>query len=86
MRRKIMKCIEDEINPMIASHNGRIEFVDYINNDVFIEMQGGCKGCAASTATLNDGVEKILRERFGDDIREIVDVTNHSEGVNPYYE
>lgn len=86
MRRKIMKCIENEINPMIASHGGSIELVDYLNSDVYIEMSGGCQGCSASSATLNDGVERILREHFGDDIREIIDVTNHGAGDNPYYE
>ncbi len=86
MRRKIMKCIENEINPMIASHGGRIELVDYLNNDVYIEMSGGCQGCSASSATLSDGVERILRDNFGDDVREIIDVTNHNAGSNPYYE
>jgi Fe/S biogenesis protein NfuA len=49
-------------------------------------MSGGCQGCAASTATLKQGIEQILRENFGNDIDEIIDVTDHSQGDNPYYE
>lgn len=85
MRRQIKKCIDREINPMIASHGGEIALVDYVNKNVFIEMLGGCQGCAASTRTLRDGVERVLRDTFGDDIVEIIDVTNHEAGDNPYY-
>lgn len=85
MRRQIQKCINDEINPMIESHGGEIHLVDYVDKNVFIEMTGGCQGCAASTATLRDGVERVLRENFGDDIVDIIDVTDHTAGSNPYY-
>lgn len=85
MRRQIKKCIDNEINPMIESHGGQIDLVDYVDKNVYIEMSGGCQGCAASTATLRDGVERVLRETFGEDINEIIDVTDHSAGSNPYY-
>ena len=85
MRRQIKKCIDNEINPMIESHGGQIDLVDYVDKNVFIEMSGGCQGCAASSQTLRDGVERVLRETFGDDILEIIDVTDHNAGSNPYY-
>ena len=85
MRRQIQKVIDQEINPFVAGHGGRIELVDYINKNVYIQMLGGCQGCAASTATLKQGVERILRENFGEDIVDIFDVTDHEQGDNPYY-
>ena len=85
MRRQIMKVIDEEINPMVASHGGRIDLVDFVDKNVYLEMSGGCQGCAASTQTLKQGVEQILRENFGDDINQIYDVTDHSSGDNPYY-
>ena len=85
MRRQIKKCIDDEINPMIESHGGQIDLVDYVDRNVYIEMSGGCQGCAASTATLRDGVERVLRDTFGEDINEIIDVTDHTAGANPFY-
>jgi Fe/S biogenesis protein NfuA len=36
-------------------------------------------------ATLSQGIEVILREAIPD-IVDIVDVTDHAEGTNPYYE
>lgn len=85
MRRQIQKLIDKEINPFVAGHGGRIELVDYVNKNVFIQMMGGCQGCSASSATLKQGVERILRENFADDIVEIIDVTDHAAGDNPFY-
>ncbi len=47
-------------------------------------MGGGCQGCSASSVTLKAGVESYIVAKV-DEINEIVDMTNHSEGVNPYY-
>ena len=85
MRRQIQELIDEEINPFVANHGGEIQLVDYLDRNVYIEMLGGCQGCAASTATLKQGVERILRESFGDDINEIIDVTDHSAGDDPFY-
>ncbi|AWV91243.1 NifU family protein [Bradymonas sediminis] len=85
MRRQIQKVIAEEINPMIASHGGEIALVDYFEKNLSIVMSGGCQGCAASSATLKQGIERVLRERFGDDINEIIDTTDHGAGENPFF-
>lgn len=85
MRRQIKKVIEQQVNPALSSHNGGVSLVDYVDKNVFLRLEGGCQGCAASTATLRQGIERILRENFGDDINEIIDVTNHADGKDPYY-
>jgi len=86
MRRQIKKVIEHQINPAIAGHGGAVELVDYVDKNIFLRMLGGCQGCAASTATLRQGIERILRESFGEDVNEIIDVTDHDAGENPYYD
>ena len=86
MRRQIQHVIRDQINPSIAGHGGAVELVDYIDKNIFLRLTGGCQGCAASTATLRNGIERILRESFGDDVHEIIDVTDHDAGENPYYD
>lgn len=84
MRRRIQKTIEDMINPAVASHGGRVDLVDFVNQDAYIRLSGGCQGCASSSATLRNGIERLLREEYPD-IRNIVDVTDHASGENPYY-
>lgn len=85
MRRKIMKVLDNEINPYVASHGGKITLEDFVNGNVYLRLSGGCQGCSASTATLKQGVERALREAFGEKIDQIIDVTDHSQGDNPYY-
>ena len=84
MRHKIQKLLDDEVNPQVASHGGRIDMVDYVNRTVYLRMSGGCQGCSASAATLRDGVEKALLQAFPR-IKGVVDMTDHEAGSNPYY-
>ena len=84
MRRQISKVIDDVINPAVASHGGSVHLEDYVNNNVYIRLAGGCQGCSSSSATLRNGIERLLREEFPE-LGEIVDVTDHGAGSNPYY-
>lgn len=82
--RAIEEILHRQVNPAIAAHGGHIGVVRVQQGRVFLRMSGGCQGCAASAATLREGVERMLRAARPD-IREIVDVTEHELGTNPYY-
>ena len=47
-------------------------------------MGGGCQGCSASSITLKQGVESYIVAKV-DGVNEIVDMTDHTQGENPYY-
>ncbi len=81
---KVVKILTDDVNPQVASHGGFIELIDVNEKDVYLRMGGGCQGCASSTATLKQGVEKTLRDKIPQ-IENIIDSTDHASGVNPYY-
>jgi len=80
----IINIIKERINPAIASHGGFIELLDVKNKDIFIRMGGGCQGCAASAATLKQGVDQMLKSEVPD-LGQIIDTTDHAAGTNPYY-
>ncbi len=82
---QIAQVIETRINPAVAMHGGRIGLVDVRDNVVFVQLAGGCQGCGMATVTLKQGIEKMLKEAFPQ-IVEVVDVTDHAEGSNPYYQ
>ena len=84
MRHKIQKLLNDKVNPMVAQHGGQIELVDYVNRTAYIRMSGGCQGCSSSAMTLKQGVEKAIFEAYPR-VKQVVDVTDHSSGANPYY-
>ncbi len=85
MRQRIQKLLDDEVNPMVASHGGRIELIDYANRTAFISMSGGCQGCSSSKATLVNGVETAIFKAFPR-VQRVVDVTDHASGASPYYQ
>jgi len=83
LRDKIEALMDKEMNPYIASHGGRIEIVDVKGTVVYVSMSGGCQGCASASVTLRHGVERLIFENIPE-VTEIIDVTDHSAGVNPY--
>ncbi len=76
--------IEYQINPSIAGHGGAVNLIDVRDDVIYLEMQGGCQGCGMAAMTLAQGIRRILLEALPE-IRDIVDVTNHNAGANPYY-
>lgn len=85
MAERIKKVLDEQINPAIASHGGFIDLVEVDGTEIYLEMSGGCQGCAMSRMTLRQGVERMVRQAVPE-ITEIHDVTDHSSGENPYFE
>lgn len=83
MLRKIENLMDEQIRPALAAHGGNVEIVDLDNNKLFIKLKGGCQGCSSSSATLKDGIERLVKQTFSD-IEEVVDLTDHESGENPY--
>lgn len=83
MIRKIEALLDEQIRPALASHGGGVEVVDIDNNKLYLRLFGGCQGCSSSSATLKDGIVRLIQENFPD-IEEVVDLTDHKSGDNPY--
>ena len=76
--------LNQQVNPAVAAHGGHISVDKVEGGAVYLRMSGGCQGCAASAATLREGVERMLRAALPQ-IDKIVDVTDHAAGDNPFY-
>ena len=83
MRRKIDTLLEEQVRPGLAAHGGNVEVIDVDNNQVFLKLTGGCHGCSASSATLKQGIEKVIKQNFPE-VEEVIDLTDHESGKNPY--
>ncbi len=81
---QIEKILNDQVRPALAQHGGNVELIDVDNNKLYLRMVGGCQGCSSSKATLKGGIEQVIKTHFPQ-ITEVIDVTDHSEGLNPYY-
>lgn len=84
MLNKVEKVLDEQIRPALAGHGGNIEVVDFDNNKLFVKLSGGCQGCSSSKATLKDGIEKLMLQKFPGIIDELVDLTDHAAGDNPF--
>jgi Fe/S biogenesis protein NfuA len=81
---RVRELLDQQVNPGIAAHGGVITLVDVKGTEIYLEMSGGCQGCAMSRLTLRQGVERMLRQAVPE-ITEVHDVTDHTSGANPYY-
>ena len=81
---RVKQVIEMQVNPAIASHGGSVTLIEVRDDVVYLEMMGGCQGCGMAAVTLAQGIRRIIMENVPD-VRDIVDVTNHDAGDNPYY-
>lgn len=76
--------IDARVNPLVASHGGRISLREIDERGVAnVVMTGGCQGCAAASSTLHDVVTRILR-RAVPELMGVEDVTPHAQGQNPW--
>lgn len=83
---RVQWVLDSEINPMLASHGGRVTLTEVTaDSRVVLQFGGGCHGCGMADVTLKQGISKTLHDRF-EEISDVVDVTDHDSGENPYYE
>lgn len=82
---RITYILNTEINPNLAQHGGMVSLVEVTDKqEVILRFGGGCQGCGMVDVTLKEGIERTLKERLPM-ITAVKDVTDHSQGDNPYY-
>lgn len=82
---KVEQLLDQAVNPALASHGGFAKLVEVDDdNNVHVFMGGGCQGCAASAATLREGIRRSIKDAIPE-VAEVIDATDHAAGENPYY-
>lgn len=84
MVEQVTWLVDNEINPQLASHGGRVA-VQEITADgvVLLRFGGGCHGCGMADVTLKQGIEKTLMTKVAG-ITAVRDATDHETGAAPY--
>jgi Fe/S biogenesis protein NfuA len=85
LEEKLTMLLEKRINPALSAHGGSAELVKIEGTEAHILMGGGCQGCAMSAATLREGISVMIAQAIPE-ITDVIDVTDHTEGENPYFE
>jgi Fe/S biogenesis protein NfuA len=85
LAQRVRDIVEHQVNPAIASHGGRAELVAVEEPIAYVRLHGGCQGCGMASVTLHQGIEVAIRDNVPE-IQQVVDVTDHASGDNPYFE
>ncbi|MGI9524813.1 MAG: NifU family protein [Hyphomicrobiaceae bacterium] len=57
----IKELLDTRVRPAVAQDGGDITFHGFRDGVVYLSMRGACAGCPSSTATLQYGIENLLR-------------------------
>ncbi|MGC2086073.1 MAG: NifU family protein [Bradyrhizobium sp.] len=57
----IKDLIETRVRPAVANDGGDITFRGFKDGIVYLNMKGACSGCPSSTATLQHGIQNLLK-------------------------
>ncbi len=82
---QVEHVIRAQVNPSIAAHGGTAELVAVEGSTAYVRLGGACQGCGLAGVTLSQGIEATIVSMVPD-ILQVIDVTDHNSGDNPYYE
>ena len=70
----IKAVIETHVKPAVAGHGGTVNFVEFKDGLLTLQMSGACSGCAGSKQTLQFGIENMMKH-YVPEVREVRPVT-----------
>jgi len=81
---KVKEILTEYVKPAVAGHGGDIEFINYENGHLLLELKGACSGCAGSTMTLKMGVENMIKH-YVPEVVSIDAMDDPLSNVDPFY-
>lgn len=61
--KRIEKVLEEDVRPKLNMDGGSVELVDLEGDTVKVRLLGMCSGCMGASMTVNNVIQKILREK-----------------------
>ncbi|CAL1398731.1 unnamed protein product [Linum trigynum] len=77
---KNVDLVLDDVRPYLIADGGNVDVVSVEDGVISLQLQGACGSCPSSTTTMKMGIERVLKEKFGDAVKEIRQVGN--EDIN----
>eukprot|EP00250_Pteridium_aquilinum_P014809 c22214_g1_i1 orf=121-1554(+) len=72
----------NDVRPYLIADGGNVEVVSVENGIVSLRLQGACGTCPSSTVTMKMGIERVLKEKFADAVKEVVQVDQQQIGAS----
>ncbi|KAJ4954728.1 hypothetical protein NE237_011511 [Protea cynaroides] len=64
----------EDVRPYLISDGGNVDVVSVQDGVISLKLQGACGSCPSSTTTMKMGIERVLKEKFGDAVKDICQV------------
>ena len=82
---RVQEVLDRQINPSVAAHGGYVDLLDVRDGAAYVQLGGGCQGCAQVDVTLRQGIEVAIKAAVPQ-ITQVIDSTDHAAGMNPYFQ
>ena len=82
---RVQEVLDRQINPSVAAHGGFVDLLEVRGGAAYVQLGGGCQGCAQVDVTLRQGIEVAIKAAVPQ-ISQVIDVTDHAAGTNPYFQ
>ena len=70
--KKIKGLLDEYVRPAVESDGGAISFHSFQDGVVTLQLRGSCSGCPASTVTLKQGIENLMKRMLPGEVKEVV--------------
>ena len=61
--------LSSKVKPAIAQDGGDVQFQEYKEGVVYLQLKGSCAGCPSATQTLKNGIENLLKNKVPEVMR-----------------
>tara|TARA_B110000503_G_C6860198_1_gene294472 strand:+ start:221 stop:583 length:363 start_codon:yes stop_codon:yes gene_type:complete len=80
----IVQILEDNVAPAVASHGGVVNYHNFEDGILTLEMSGACSGCSSSTETLKYGIENMILHLVPE-VKSVQGFDDPLSQVSPYF-
>ncbi|CAO2818703.1 unnamed protein product [Amaranthus hypochondriacus] len=77
---KNVDLVLEDVRPYLIADGGNVDVISVDDGVITLQLQGACESCPSSTTTMKMGIERVLKEKFGDAVKDIRQV--NEEQVN----
>jgi len=82
---RVQEVLDRQINPSVAAHGGYVDLLEVRDGAAYVQLGGGCQGCAQVDVTLRQGIEVAIKAAVPQ-VTQVIDTTDHAAGLNPYFQ
>ncbi|KAK9139141.1 hypothetical protein Scep_008822 [Stephania cephalantha] len=78
---KNVDLVLEEVRPYLIADGGNVDVVSVEDGVISLQLQGACGNCPSSTTTMKMGIERVLKEKFGDAVKDIQQVYDDQDNT-----